>query len=129
MGYYLHNEVHVTNGECGSDGRRELMVRVVLHYDAPADGLPHYVTGAATDRANTLRTNVLVFAPVGGGLVSETQRDGAPVAIDRGEDHSREVGSVTVELLPGGVDAADLHRARPAECRWRHGRRAARTWC
>jgi hypothetical protein len=101
LGYYLHNEVHVTNGDCGTDGRRELVVRVVLHYDAPADGLPHYVTGAATDRANTLRTNVLVFAPVGGGLINETQRDGAPVAIDRGEDHSREVGSVTVELLPG----------------------------
>ncbi len=45
LGYYLHNEVHVTAGDCQPDGRRELQVRVVLHYDPPTDGLPSYVTG------------------------------------------------------------------------------------
>jgi hypothetical protein len=104
LGFYLHNEVHVTEGECRTDGRRELLVRVVLHYDAPTHGLPSYVTGDPTGgRAYTLRTNVLVFAPLGGGVVNATDRDGVPIATARGEDHSREVGWTTVDLVPAAT--------------------------
>ena len=101
LGYYLHNEVHVTEGECRDDGRRELQVQVLMKYDAPAGGLPEYVTGSS--EAGTqyrLQTNVLVFAPAGGGVV-DASRDGTPVAIGRGEDHFREVGTTTVVLSPG----------------------------
>ena len=92
----------MTAGECQPDGRRELTVKVTMHYDAPADGLPSYVTGSSElGIANTLRTNVLVFAPVGGGVL-DAQRDGAPQPIAQGQDHSRAVGAMTVELPPGG---------------------------
>ena len=40
MGYYLRNEVHVTEGDCRADGRREMQVRVVVNYDAPPRGCP-----------------------------------------------------------------------------------------
>ncbi len=100
LGYYLHNEVHVTEGKCRDDGRREMQVRVTMHYDAPASGLPAYVTGSsAVGKQNRLETNLLVFAPVGGGVVG-AQRDGEPVGLERGEDHSREVGTLTVVLSP-----------------------------
>jgi hypothetical protein len=32
--------------------------------------------------------------------VISAQRDGQPLGIARGEDHSREVGTATIELLP-----------------------------
>ncbi len=99
LDYYLNNEVHVTEGECRPDGRRELKVRIVMNYDAPTDGLPEYVTQAQPGQPYTLKTNLLVFAPLGGGVIS-AQRDGQPLGIARGEDHSREVGTATIELLP-----------------------------
>ena len=103
LGYYLRSEVHVTGGECRADGRRELQVRVVLHSDAPTGQLPSYVTGTSPEGiAHVLQTNVLVYAPVGGGIVSGAARDGAPISMSRGEDLSREVGWATVELAPGG---------------------------
>jgi hypothetical protein len=78
-------------------------VRVVLHSDAPTGQLPSYVTGTSTEGiAHVLQTNVLVYAPVGGGIVSGAARDGAPISMSRGEDLSREVGWATVELAPGG---------------------------
>jgi hypothetical protein len=99
LDYYLHNEVHITEGECRSDGRRELKVRVVMNYQAPTEGLPFYVTSAEPGQPYLLRTNLLAFAPLGGGVIS-AERDGVPLGIARGEDHSREVAATTVELLP-----------------------------
>ena len=73
-----------------------------MHYDAPASGLPPYVTGAsALGRQNILRTNVLVFAPTGGGVVGATAADGAALVVGKGEDHARQVGQTTVEVSPG----------------------------
>ena len=106
MDYYLRNEVHVTDGGCRADGRREMQVRVVVNYDAPSEGLPDYVSGAREPgQPYLLRTNVLAFAPVGGGVVEAT-RDGAALPIGRGQDHDREVGTATIELLPG--DSTEL---------------------
>ena len=72
-----------------------------MHLDAPSSGLPDYVSGASEPgEAYLLRTNVLTFAPVGGGVV-DAVRDGLPLPIARGEDHAREVGMATIDLLPG----------------------------
>jgi hypothetical protein len=101
LGYYLSNEVKVTQGQCRADGRRELDVAVTLHYDAPSSGLPSYVTGAIPDgQPYTLKTNVLAFAPLGGGVVGATQ-DGEDIGISRGQDHLREVGTATIAMNPG----------------------------
>ncbi len=99
LDYYLHNEVHVTEGDCRTDGRRELKVRVVMNYDAPTEGLPEYVTQAQPGQPYALKTNLLTFAPLGGGVIS-AERDGTALPIARGEDHSREVGTATIEMLP-----------------------------
>ena len=101
LGYYLRNEVRVTEGECRSDGRRELLVRVEMNYKAPSSGLPAWVTGSLPLGSKYgLQTNVLLFAPVGGGVVG-AERDGATIAIGRGQDKSRDVGTSTVVLKPG----------------------------
>ncbi|HEY4992576.1 MAG TPA: DUF4012 domain-containing protein, partial [Nakamurella sp.] len=101
LGYYLHNEVHVTEGACRADGRRELQVKVDMRFDAPSSGLPSYVSGTSSpDQPYVLRTNVLAFAPVGGS-VEGAEQDGNGIGIGRGEDHSRDVGTATVALSPG----------------------------
>jgi len=101
LGYYLHNEVHVTEGACRTDGRRELNVRVVMKYDAPTTGLPDYVTQVKQPGdPYRLQTNVLAFAPAGGEVIG-AQRDGAQLPLQFGEDHGRQVGTNTVVLLPG----------------------------
>src|SRR6478672_6509045 len=90
LGYYLHNEVHVTEGDCRTDGRRDLRVRVVMKYDAPSTGLPDYVSGPNNGRNGPyqLKTNLLAFAPAG-GEVTGAQRDGAQIALRFGDDHGR----------------------------------------
>ena len=101
LGYYLANEVGVSAGNCRADGSREIEVKVTLRYPAPSDGLPSYVTGVSAPGAPySLKTNVSIFAPVGGGLISAT-KGGAVKGIARGEEGAREVGSVGVELEPG----------------------------
>jgi hypothetical protein len=101
LGYYLHNEVHVTEGDCRTDGRRELKVRVVMKYDAPPTGLPDYVSGAnGPNGPYRLQTNLLAFAPIG-GEVTGAQRDGTQMALRFGEDHGRQVGASTLDMLPG----------------------------
>ena len=102
LGYYLHNEVHVTEGDCRTDGRRELRVRVVMKYDAPSTGLPDYVSGPNNQQNGPyqLKTNLLAFAPAG-GEVTGAQRDGAQIALRFGDDHGRQVGTSTIDMLPG----------------------------
>ena len=51
-----------------------------------------------------MKTNVLVFAPIGGG-VTGVEQDGQPDGLGRGQDHGHEVGTVTVELKPGDSTA------------------------
>ena len=114
LGYYLSNEAHVATGACRPDGRRQLQVRVIMHYDAPTAGLPSYVLGTSVDRQHyTLKTNVMVFAPLGGGIVSSAERDGTSVGIARGEDLSREVGTVTVEMAPGTTTELNFNVISP----------------
>ena len=102
LGYYLKNEVQVTQGECSPDGRRELQVHIVMHNTAPADGLPVYVSGSGLlAPAYTLRTNVLVYAPVGGGFSTVATRDGVLTGTAMANDLSRNIAIVSVDLAAG----------------------------
>ena len=80
-----------------------MIVSVVMHYRAPATGLPQWVIGIDNDPSAPylLRTNLLVFAPLGGGIADATTRDGASIGLGWGVDHGHQVGTTTVELLPG----------------------------
>jgi hypothetical protein len=102
LGYYLKNEVQVTQGDCSPDGRRELQVHIVMHNTAPADGLPVYVAGSGLlAPAYTLRTNVLVYAPVGGGFSAVASRDGVLTGTATANDLSRNIAIVSVDLSAG----------------------------
>ncbi len=101
LGYYLRNQVHLTEGRCGTDGRSEIQVRVTMTFDAPPADAPAYVTGTTEQgQPYVLRTNVLTFAPVGGS-VTGAQRDGKAIGMQKGADRGRSVGAVTIEMAPG----------------------------
>ena len=115
LDYYLSTSVTVTAGDCQPDGRRRLQVTVGLHYNAPSSGLPAYVVGDQhIVPAYTLRTNVMVFAPVGGGVVA-ANRDGATTGMQRGEDRSREVALLTAQLTPGSSTSIEVTLLAPAD--------------
>jgi hypothetical protein len=114
LGYYLTNSVAVTPGECRADGRRELEVAVTLTSTAPDAGLPAYVLGnARAGEPYVVQTNVSVFTPLGGGLVSaRSDTTGTPML--RGVEDQREVGIVTVKVPPGAARTVTFTILGPA---------------
>lgn len=101
LGYYLTRASRVSVGGCRSDGRRELRVEVSLASTAPSSGLPTYVSGTGELVAPyTLRTNLMVFSPTGGAILSAS-RDATPTPVGSGAERGRAVAVSTVELRPG----------------------------
>jgi len=119
LDYYLTNSAKVTSGACRSDGRRELKVSVTMRYAPPTSGLPEYVSGVGNG-GYELRTNLLVFAPAGGGVVAMSQ-NGVTVGFGRGEDNGREVGQTRVILRPGSSAVLDVTVLSPAPSAGRTG--------
>ena len=79
-----------------------------MNYSAPASGLPTYVTGPSKlVEPYSLRTNASVFAPIDGGVVNAAV-DGVVTGFQSGSEGLRDVGTVTVEIPPGGVGEVDF---------------------
>ena len=103
MGYYLSLDVTGSATQCQADGSQVVNLTVALTSHAPADAvtLPDYITGAGSVvPRGTTRTNVLVYAPTGGGIDSVTvnsQRSGAFAQVQDGLP----VVATTVDLTPG----------------------------
>jgi hypothetical protein len=108
LGYYLTHGATLSVGGCRVDGRRELRLRVTLGSTAPASGLPAYVLGLGlAGDPYTIRTNVLVFSPTGGGVV-QARLDDQPVSLGSGVERGRNVSVVTVDLRPGTTRSLDV---------------------
>ncbi len=101
LGYYLENGAKVLSGQCLPDGQPRAGA---AHLDAqhrPRDAACHrYVLGTEAGGTGVLRTNVLVFAPIGGTIVSAT-KDGEPWPLVAGSDHFHAVAQGTVDLTSG----------------------------
>ena len=70
LGYYLRPTANLTVGECRSDGRRELRLRVTLRSTAPKSGLSKSVLGLGlAGDPYTARTLVSIFSPAGGAVL------------------------------------------------------------
>jgi hypothetical protein len=120
LGYYLRTSVDITTDHCRRDGRRALKLRVTLKSTAPAQGLPQYVLGLGlAGDPYTVRTNVMVFSPTGGGVLT-AHLDGTPTAMGTGGERRRSVAVITVDVPPGRartVEAILLTDVLPAELR------------
>jgi hypothetical protein len=101
LSYYLTHSAEVATGDCVSDGRRELRVKVTLGSTAPASGLSTSVLGLGlSGDPYTVRTNLMVFSPTGGSI-ADAFVDGAEAPIGSGFERGRQVAVATIDLPPG----------------------------
>jgi hypothetical protein len=108
LDYYLTHSATLAVGDCMEDGTVELRLKVTLGSKAPSSGLPASVLGLGlSGDPYTVRTNLMVFSPSGGGLV-DTSVDGAAVEIGTGVERDRTVGVVTVDLPPGATKTVEV---------------------
>lgn len=116
LGYYATGSAELTSGACPRDPAHALDLRVTMASTAPTGGLSPYVLGLAKAGPYVLRTNVLLIGPAGGRL-DDIRVGGAAVSVARGEQNSRPVAMVTVDLPPGAsknITATVGVRADPA---------------
>ena len=108
LSYYLTHAADLTVGDCDSDGNRELHLKLTVGSTAPTGGLPGYVTGLGlSGDKHTVRTNVMVFSPTGGGVVGATL-NGKEVEFGTGLERDRGVAVLTVDLPPGTSQTYDV---------------------
>ncbi|GAB1643009.1 DUF4012 domain-containing protein [Krasilnikovia sp. MM14-A1259] len=108
LSYYLTQAADLGDGSCTEDGDHQLHLKLTLGSTAPAAGLPAYVTGLAlSGDPYTVRTNAMVFSPVGGGIVGVTL-DGKEVEFGSGVERERGVAVFTVDLRPGSSQTFDI---------------------
>jgi hypothetical protein len=105
LGYYMDAITRLSAvqaaDKCNPDGSRNLSLSATFANDAPKSGLSPYVLGGVgTGTPYQLRANILLFAPTAGSLTN-IRVDGKQVPVLMGSDHGRQVGVVTLELMPG----------------------------
>ena len=111
LDYYLRAKVDVSGASCPAT-RAGYHVRVALTSTAPATAatsLPAYVVGIGAPglARGTIRTQVYVYAPSGGAVLTATA-DGATAALGTGVESGRAVGIITVDLAPGQTTVLDV---------------------
>jgi hypothetical protein len=111
MGYFLQPAITVERTACRPDGSQAMDVSVTLTSTAPADaaGLPDYLTGRKAGIAppGEIWTNLMVYAPTGGAIVSNAVSTGEAGLFAQVHD-GLTVGARTVKLAPGGSFRLDL---------------------
>ncbi len=116
MGYYFDARTTVTSDSCAS-GPGSYLVDVALSSSAPMDAassLPRYVTadGFFGVPAGTIRTKVIVYAPVG-SLVVGTRVDGSDVRAQVEEHLGRRAAQFLIDLKPGESKTVSVELTGP----------------
>jgi hypothetical protein len=110
VGYYLDLSIDAEATECRPDGSQLVHAVVNLTYDAPPDAadLPSYLVGLdEIVPLGDIRTNVLIYAPDGGGIESVRVNSGPPGLVAQIHDDLG-VGGRTFTLKPGQSGSLDL---------------------
>jgi hypothetical protein len=104
IGYYLEPTITLEQTACRPDGSQALTLEVTLHSTAPADAatLPGYLVGTPLGilPPGEIWTNVLVYAPTGGGVTAHESSDGVAGLSSHVHDGLAVAGR-TVILRPG----------------------------
>lgn len=112
MDIFLHTDIATMVASCRPDGRAEVVVRLTMRSDAPADAelvLPGDVTGRGLygTGAGDIGTSVSVSAPPGSFAGGVTKDGTAALSVDV-EDAGRPNSLVRVNLSPGEVNVVDF---------------------
>lgn len=110
LGYYLDLGIEAQATECRPDGSQIVHAVVNLAYNAPADAanLPAYLVGLDNIvPLGDVQTNVLVYAPEGGGIDSVRVKPDPQGLLAQVHD-GMGVGGRTFTLKPGETGTLDL---------------------
>lgn len=110
LGYYLDVAMDGRAEQCRADGSQVVDLTIRLSSAAPKDvaALPRYIVGTAhVVPAGSVRTNVLVYAPEGGRIVSAASDPGPQGLFSQVHD-GLAVGGRTYTIAPGGRAALHL---------------------
>lgn len=106
VGYYLRTTAAVEDATERPDGSQEFLLRVrlenTLSEEQVAD-LPAYVLGNGPDDG-TIRTNLLVYAPLNGGIREARSVNAGTVGVLAQEHDGVVVGARTVSVSPGEAE-------------------------
>ena len=105
MDYYLGYDVRTQTTACTTDGIQNIKVTVTMKSKAPSDAasLPVSVRGPGFGApAGSIRTNVLVYAPIGGKMAKPTI-DGKNEIFGTFIHDGRRIAAQTVDLAPGAT--------------------------
>lgn len=123
LGYYLDLDIRGEATQCRPDGSQVVSVQVSLALNAPQDAasLPRWLVGAGTTvPQGQTRTNVLIYAPEGGGIESVRVKpdpqgllaqlhDGLSVGARTFTLKPGETGSLDLEIVTGKQQTGDVH--------------------
>lgn len=104
MDYYLDYDVTVDSTSCDASDAQNLQVTVTMTSKAPADAasLPVSVKGPGLGaKPGSIRTNVLIYAPVQGQIKGKPTIDGKALISAPFTHDGRRVAAQTIDLAPG----------------------------
>lgn len=110
LGYYLDLDVDARATECRPDGSQVVHLSLTLTSGAPADAatLPAYLVGLDhIVPLGEIRTNVMIYAPLGGGVAAIRVNSGADGLFSQVHDGLALVAR-TFTLKPGETGKLDL---------------------
>ncbi|MFF4348672.1 DUF4012 domain-containing protein [Streptomyces sp. NPDC001530] len=116
LDFYLDRELHWIPGRCTPDGR-PVTARITLANQAPASGLPPYVTQRVDKppyptRPGDNRLIVSYYASAGAELTNATL-DGRPATVSSGVERGHAVYTLDVELPARHSRTLTLHLLEP----------------
>lgn len=110
LGYYLDAAVSGAATTCHADGSQDVDLTLTFTSTAPPDAatLPPYLVGLdGVVPAGQIATNVMVYAPLGGGL-EDVRVDGEASGVYAQVHDGLPVGALTVTLEPGETRRVEM---------------------
>jgi hypothetical protein len=116
LDYYLSGSLSWARTGCGST--RKVTVTITLRNDAPASGLPAYVTNRSDVHAASVRPgdarDLVSYAATEGALLDSATYDGKPTTVAVGAERGHPVFYVDLELPRATSHSLVLHLTEPA---------------
>jgi hypothetical protein len=116
LDYYVSASMRWARTGCGDT--RHVTVTISLRNDAPASGLPPYVTNRSDDHTYPVRPgdarDYLSYAQTSGGVLDSATLDGRETTVSAGLERGHPVYSIDLELPRGTTRTVVLHLTEPA---------------
>jgi hypothetical protein len=115
LDYYVSGSMNWARTGCGST--RTVTVTITLRNDAPASGLPAYVTNRSDVHPSSVRPgdarDLLSYAATQGSLLDSASYDGKRATVAVGAERGHPVYYVDLELPRGTAHTLVLHLTEP----------------